>query len=141
WAGGRGVEAAGALVAVGQALHVVDVPVGVVVGEDRRVPVAGRTVGVQGARGGGDGVGGVVGVAAAVGVAVEAVGGPGSGHELHPADGAGAGDGEGAAEVGLDLVDGAQDEDPASAEPFVLRGAGVERQELGGDLLRAGRGD
>jgi hypothetical protein len=44
-------EGAGALVAVGQGEDLLDVPVGVVVGEDRAVPVLGRAGGAQVARG------------------------------------------------------------------------------------------
>ena len=106
--------------------HRVDVPVGVVVGEDRApdvVLVAGR---VQVAGGGEDRVDRVVGILAAVLVAVGPVHLPGRGHELHPAHGARGGDVEVAAVVGLDLVDRRQD---LPADPVLDAGGLVDRQQ------------
>ena len=85
--------------------HVGDVPVGVVVGEDRAAQVglgAGR---LQVLRGGEDRVDRVVRVALAVAVRVGPVHLPRRGHELHPALRAGGRDVQVAAVVGLDLVD------------------------------------
>src|SRR5205085_5158153 len=65
--------------------HGLDVPVGVVVGEDGLVDVLVAAGGAQVARGGEDRVDRVVGVLLAVAVGVDAVGGPGGGDELHPA--------------------------------------------------------
>src|SRR4029077_7550048 len=89
-------------VLVGVEEHLVDVPVGVVVGEDRGAEVlvtAGRP---QVAGRGADRVDRVVGVLAPVLVGVDSVGGPGGGDELHPALGAGRGDVQVGAEGGLD---------------------------------------
>jgi hypothetical protein len=66
-----------------------DVPVGVVVGEDRGAVVAGRAGGSQVAGGGGDRVAWVVGVLPAVAVSVDAVRAPGGGVGLIGADPAG----------------------------------------------------
>ena len=110
-------QRAGALVGVGLGEDLLDVPVGVVVGEDRPVPVARRAGGAQVAGGGVDRVVGVGRVAPAVAVGVDAVGGPGGGHELHPAEGARRRGPEVLAEAGLDLVDRGQDRDAALAEP------------------------
>ena len=63
----------GAAVGVGLGEDLGDVPVGVVVGEDRAVVVGGGAGGAEVAGGGGDRVGGVVGGLAAVVVAVDAV--------------------------------------------------------------------
>ena len=104
----------------------VDVPVGVVVGEDRLARVLRVAGGVEVAGGGEDRVDRVVGVLDAVLVGVDAVGAPGRGDELHPAERAGVGDVQVAAVVGLDLVDRRQDL-PADA----VLGAGrlVDRQQ------------
>ena len=83
----------------------VDVPVGVVVREDRAPDVGLGARGTQVARGREDGVDRVVGVLEAVAVGVDAVLLPRGGHELHPAQRAGGGHVEVAAVVGLDLVD------------------------------------
>ena len=104
----------------------VDVPVGVVVGEDRLARVLRVAGGVEVAGGGEDRVDRVVGVLDAVLVGVDAVGAPGRGDELHPAERAGVGDVQVAAVVGLDLVDRRQHL-PADA----VLGAGrlVDRQQ------------
>ena len=108
----------------------VDVPVGVVVGEDRGAQVLGAAGGLEVAGGGADRVDRVVGILAAVAVGVDAVGLPGRGHELHPAEGAGGGDVEVGAERGLDAVDRGEHlpRDP------VLGSAGlVDREQEGRD--------
>src|SRR5262249_3358827 len=118
-------------VLVGVEQHLVDVPGGVVVGEDRLADVLVAAGGPQVAGGGADRVDRVVGVAAAVVVGVHPVGGPGRGDELHPALGAGGGDVQVGAEGGLDLVDRGEHL-PGDA---VLGAAGlVDRQEEGRDL-------
>ena len=89
--------------------HGVDVPVGVVVGEDRAADVGVGAGGAQVARGGEDRVDRVVRVLDAVAVGVDAVQPPGRGQELHPADGARGAHVEVAAVVGLDLVDRRED--------------------------------
>ena len=106
--------------------HRVDVPVGVVVGEDRAphvVLVAGRR---QVAGGGEDRVDRVVGILAAVLVGVGAVHPPGRRDELHPADRAGGGDVQVAAVVGLDLVDRRQH---LPADPVLDPRRLVDRQQ------------
>ncbi len=83
----------------------VDVPVGVVVGEDRGAQIllpAGR---LQVSRGGADRIDRVVGVLAPVLVGVDAVHVPRRGDELHPTEGAGGGDVQVRPEGGLDPVD------------------------------------
>ena len=106
--------------------HRVHVPVGVVVGEDRAADVLVGAGGLQVARGGEDRVDRVVRVHQAVVVAVDAVGLPRLGHELHPALGARGRHAQVAAVVGLDLVDRGQ-QLPADA---VLRARGlVDRQQ------------
>ena len=106
--------------------HRVDVPVGVVVGEDGAADVLVGAGGLQVARGGEDRVDRVVRVHQPVLVAVDAVGLPRRGHELHPALRAGRADLGVAAVVGLDLVDRGQ-QLPADA---VLRARGlVDRQQ------------
>jgi hypothetical protein len=87
----------------------VDVPVGVVVGEDRAAQVLVAAGGAQVAGGGEDRIDGVERVLQAVVVGVDAVRLPRGGHELHPAQRARGGDVEVAAVVGLDLVDRGQD--------------------------------
>src|SRR6266545_1153312 len=76
-------------VLVGGEQHLVHVPVGVVVGEDRLadVLVAARRAQITGR--GANGIDRVVGVLAAVVVGVDAIGRPGRGDELHPALGTG----------------------------------------------------
>ena len=85
--------------------HRVDIFFGVVVGEDRAAQVGGGAGGAQVARGGEDRVDRVVGVGVAGVEGVHAVLQPGVGHELHPADRAGARDRQVGAVVGLDFVD------------------------------------
>ena len=110
--------------------HGVDVPVGVVVGEDGAADVAVGAGGLEVARGGEDRVDRVERVLDAVAVGVDAVGGPRRRHELHPAEGARGGDVQVAAVVGLDLVDRGEDL-PAHA---VLHAGGlVDREEEGRD--------
>ena len=110
--------------------HGVDVPVGVVVGEDGAADVRVGACGAQVAGGGEDRVDRVERVLDAVAVGVHAVGGPRGGHELHPAERAGGGDVQVAAVVGLDLVDRGQHL-PAHA---VLHAGGlVDREEEGRD--------
>ena len=85
--------------------HGAHVGLRVVVGEDGAADVRVAAGRVQVARRGEDRVGGVVGIAVAVAVGVDAVRRPGRGQELHPALGAGARNRQVAAVVGLDLVD------------------------------------
>ena len=110
--------------------HAVDVPVGVVVGPDRGAHVV-LVVGCLEVLGSGeDRVHRVVGVLAPVLVGVDAVGRPGRGHELHPAEGAGARDVQVASVVGLDLVDRGQDL-PANA--VLDSGRLIDREQEGRD--------
>ncbi len=121
--GGLGVDGEAALRQAGQRAHEVrrqatdqtrahehgvDVPVGVVVGEDRAADVGLGAGSAQVAGGGEDRVDRVVRVLEAVAVGVDAVLLPGGGHELHPPERAGGRDVEVAAVVGLDLVDRGQ---------------------------------
>ncbi len=132
--GQRGDEIVGELaVGAGVEEHLVDVPVGVVVGEDRVVEVLGAAGGAQVAGRGADRVDRVVGVLAPVGVGVDPVGLPGRGDELHPADGAGVGDVEVGAEGGLDLVDRGED---LPGDPVLGPAGLVDRQQEGRDLER-----
>ena len=85
--------------------HLVDVPVGVVVGEDPAAKVRVAPRGLEVAGSGADRVDGVVGVLAPVVVRVHSVALPGRGDELHPAERAGRGDVEVGPERGLDPVD------------------------------------
>ena len=94
---------------LGAQQHRVDVFLGVVVGEDRRVQVGRGAGGAQVAGGGEDRVDGVVGVGVAGVERVDAVLDPGGRHELHPADGAGRRDRLVGAVVGLDFVDRRED--------------------------------
>ena len=104
----------------------VDVPVGVVVGEDRLAQILIGARCLEVARSREDRVDRVVRVLLAVAVGVDAVGLPAGRDELHPAHGAGGRDVEVAAVVGLDLVDRGQDL-PADA---VLDARGlVDRQQ------------
>ena len=110
--------------------HRVDVPVGVVVGEDGAADVrlgAGR---VEVAGGGEDGVDRVERVLDAVAVGVDAVGVPRRRHELHPAEGAGRRDVQVAPVVGLDLVDRGQD---LPADAVLHAGGLVDREQEGRD--------
>ena len=88
-------------------------------------------VGAQQARCRVDGVDRVVRVRDAVAVRVDAVAGPGARHELHPADRAGAGGGQVAAERRLDAVDRRQHR-PRHA--VAARGRAIDRDEVGRDL-------
>ena len=131
-AGERGDDLVGqAADRLGAAEHVVDVPVGVVVGPDRAPEAVAGARGLEVASGGEDRVDRVVGILAAVAVGVDSVHLPGRGHELHPADCAGRADVEIAPVVGLDAVDRGEDL-PAHA---VLDARGlVERKQEGRDL-------
>ena len=106
--------------------HGVDVPVGVVVGEDRLADVLLAAGGAQVARGREDRVDRVERVLLAVLVGVDAVHLPGGRHELHPADGAGGGDVQVAAVVGLDLVDRGED---LPADAVLDAGGLVDREQ------------
>ena len=110
-------------VAAGVGEDLADVPVGVVVGEDRAVGVGGHAGGAEVAGGGEDRVFGVVRVGDPVAVGVDPVVVPGRGHELHPADRAGRGGAEVGAEAGLDLVDPGQDRRALRAEPVLAAAA------------------
>src|SRR5690606_7442449 len=111
---GSDVEAALGVCAGGiqDELHV---PLGVVVGVERLVPVAGGATGAQIVSGSRDGVGGIVDILSVVVVAVDAVGVPGALQELHGPFGAShVGTGPdaragAAAVVRLDLADSGQD--------------------------------
>ena len=107
-----------------------DVPVGVVVGEDRAVEVLVGPGGAQVARGREDRVDRVERVLLAVAVGVDAVHVPRRGHELHPAQRAGGGDVQVAAVVGLDLVDRGQD---LPADAVLDAGRLVDREQEGRD--------
>ena len=106
--------------------HVGDVPVGVVVGEDRAAQIGLCTGRLQVARGGEDRVNRVVRVAVAVAVGVGPVRLPCGRHELHPALRAGGRDVEVAAVVGLDLVDRRED---LPAHAVLDAGGLVDRQQ------------
>ena len=108
----------------------VDVPVGVVVGEDRLAQVLLGAGGLEVARGGEDRVDRVVRVLQLVLVGVDAVLLPRRGHELHPPERAGGGDVEVAAVVGLDLVDRRED---LPAHAVLDAGGLVEREQEGRD--------
>ena len=107
-----------------------DVPVGVVVGEDRAVEVLVGPGGAQVARGREDRVDRVERVLLAVAVGVDAVHVPRRGHELHPAQRAGGGDVQVAAVVRLDLVDRGQD---LPADAVLDAGRLVDREQEGRD--------
>ncbi|CAB4931944.1 unannotated protein [freshwater metagenome] len=106
--------------------HGVDVPVGVVVGEDRLADAVLRAGGLQVPGGGEDRVDRVHRVGLAVAVGVGAVRLPGGGHELHPALRAGGRDVEVAPVVRLDLVDRRED---LPADAVLDAGGLVDRQE------------
>ena len=106
--------------------HRVDVPVGVVVGEDRLAEVVLGAGGAQVARGGEDRVDRVVRVLDAVACWRRRRTSPGRGQELHPAERAGGGDVEVAAVVGLDLVDRRQD---LPADAVLDAGGLVDREQ------------
>ena len=105
-AGDRAEQVVGELaVLAGVQQHLVDVPVGVVVGEDRGPQVLRAARRLQVARCAADRVPRVVGIPGAVPVGVSPVRLPGRGHELHPAHRPRGGDIEVGAEGGLDPVD------------------------------------
>ena len=116
-------------VAGGVGEHLGDVPVGVVVGEDRAVGVGRHAGGVQVARRGEDRVFGVVRVGLAVAVGVDPVGRPGRGHELHPALGAGRGDVDVGPERRLDRVDPGEDRRSLRPERVGARRPLVDRNQ------------
>src|SRR5262249_24262521 len=111
--------------------HLLRVPVGVVVGEDRVVEVLGAAGDLQVVGGGADRVDRVVGVLAPVPVGVEPVGFPARGQELHPPDRAGAGDVEAGPAPGLDFVDRGQD---LPGDPVFGAAGLVDREQEGRDL-------
>ncbi len=115
---------------LGAQQHGVDVPVRVVVGEDRAADVGVGARGLQVPRGGEDRVDRVVRVLDAVAVGVDPVRAPARWHELHPAQGSGRGDVEVAAVVGLDLVDRGED---LPAHAVLDAGGLVDRQQEGRD--------
>ena len=130
---GQRADQVGRQLAVGARVeeHLLHVPVGVVVGEDRVVEVLVRARRLQVVGGGADRVDRVVGVLAAVAVGVDPVHLPARGDELHPAHRPGAGDVEVGAEGGLDFVDRGEH---LPGDP-VLGAAGlVDRQQEGRDL-------
>ena len=130
---GQRADQVGRQLAVGAGVeqNLLGVPVGVVVGEDRVVEIVGAAGDLQVPGGGADRVDRVVGVFAPVAVGVDAVRFPARRQELHPADGAGAGDVEVGAEGGLDFVDRGQHLPGDS----VFGSAGlVDRQQEGRDL-------
>ena len=110
--------------------HRVDVPVGVVVGEDRLAEILLPTRCLEVARRGEDRVDRVVRVLLAVAVGVDSVQLPAGGDELHPPDRAGAGDVEVAAVVRLDLVDRGED---LPRHAVLDAGGLVDRQQEHGD--------
>src|SRR5262249_30773694 len=141
-AGGGGERGVGAVLR-GLGEDFGDVPVGVVVREDRSVVVARGAGGAEVAGGGGDGVGRVVDVLAPVVVAVDAVAVPGAAGaedgELHRAGAAAVGvdagvdaGGGGAAVVGLDGADAGQDPgvDAVAGAGLLVEGE-VGRGDLG----------
>ena len=131
-AGERADQGVGELaVLVGAEQDLVDVPVGVVVGEDRLADVLVAAGGPQVAGRGADRVDRVVRVLAAVVVGVDPVGGPGRGDELHPALGPGGGDVEVGPEGGLDLVDGGEH---LPGDPVLGTAGLVDGEEEGRDL-------
>jgi hypothetical protein len=107
-----------------------DVPVGVVVGEDGAVEVLVGPRGAEVPRGGEDRVDRVERVLLPVAVGVDAVHVPRRGHELHPAQRAGGGDVQVAAVVRLDLVDRGQDLPP---DAVLDAGGLVDGEEEGRD--------
>ena len=130
---GQRADQVGRQFAVGAGVeqHLLHVPVGVVVGEDRVVEVLVAAGGLQVAGRGADRVDRVVGVFAPVAVGVDAVHFPARRQELHPADGAGAGDVEVGAEPGLDFVDRGQH---LPGDPVFGSAGLVDRQQEGRDL-------
>src|SRR5439155_15435709 len=92
-------------VQTGEVEHLADVPVGVVVREDRAVDVVRRAGRAEVARGGEDRVLGVPRIGDPVAVRVGAPARPRGGHELHPPDRARRARAHVATEVRLDLVD------------------------------------
>jgi hypothetical protein len=143
--GGLGVDGEAALREAGQRAHEVarqaaddlrahehgvDVPVGVVVGEDGAADVLVATGGAQVARGREDRVDRVERVLDAVAVGVDAVHVPRGRHELHPAERARGGDVQVAAVVGLDLVDRRED---LPADAVLHAGSLVDGKQEGRD--------
>ena len=130
---GQRADQVGGKFAVGAGVeqHLLGVPVGVVVGEDRVVEIVGAAGDLEVAGRGADRVDRVVGVFATVAVGVDAVHFPARGQELHPADGAGAGDVEVGAEAGLDFVDRGQH---LPGDPVFGSAGLVDRQQEGRDL-------
>ena len=124
---GRVADRGGVAGGVGEDLA--DVPVGVVVGEDRAVGVGRHAGGAEVVGGGEDRVFGVVGIGDAVAVGVDPVGVPGRRHELHPAERASRGDVEVGAEGGLDLVDAGQHRRALRPEPVGRRRPLVHRDQ------------
>ncbi len=111
--------------------HLIDVPVGVVVGEHRLADVVIPTRGPQVAGRGANRINWVVRVLASVLVGVDSVGRPGGRDELHPALGPGRGDIEVGAEGRLYLVDRGQ----YLPGDSVLGTAGlIDREQEGRDL-------
>ena len=111
---------------LGAQQHRVDVPVGVVVGEDGLADVGVGAGGLQVAGGGEDRVDRVVRVADLVAVGVDPVRAPRRGHELHPPERARRAHVEVAAVVGLDLVDRGQD---LPADAVLDAGGLVDREQ------------
>ena len=131
-AGQRADQGGGdATVGAGVGEDLLRVPVGVVVGEDRAVEVLLAAGDLEVVGGGADRVDRVVGVLATVPVGVQTVGFPARREELHPADGAGAGDVEVGPEAGLDFVDRRED---LPGDPVFGSAGLVDRQQEGRDL-------
>src|SRR6202012_5626501 len=128
--GGEGGVADFGGVATGVGEDLGDVPVGVVVGVDRAVGGGGHAGRGEVAGGGEDRVFGVGRAGDPVPVGVDSPFGPGRGHELHPALGAGRGGAEVGAEAGLDRVDPGEDRRALGAEPGFRRGALGDRDQL-----------
>ena len=120
-----------AAVGAGVEEHLLHVPVGMVVGEDRLVEVVVAAGQLQVMGGGADRVDGVVRVFLAVAVGVEPELFPARGEELHPADRAGAGDVGVGAEGGLDFVDRGEH---LPGDPVFGAAGLVDRQQEGRDF-------
>src|SRR3712207_5520033 len=112
-------------VSFGHAEDLDDVPVGVVVGEEGRVPVLGRTTGLEVAGRGRDGVLWVHDVGDTVAVAVDPGGLPRRGQELHRTHGPGGGGAHVRPVVGLDLPHRREDV-PVLPEPVLPGGLPVQ---------------
>ena len=111
--------------------HLIDVPVGVVVGEHRLADVVIPTRGPQVAGRGADRVDRVVRVLPSIVVGVDSVGRPGRGDELHPALGPGRGDIEVGAEGRLYLVDRGQ---YLPGDPVLGTAGLIDREQEGRNL-------